>query len=484
MASTPSILLVACNARYGHCAYAARSLAASLAEHGLAASILETDLDVQPFQLAAEIVSRQPRVCGFSVYLWNVRQVRETLAILQRVAPGVRIVLGGPEIVPGCECVWRGLADDLVAGEGELAFRELCGQAVGAPVAECRAQLPKSAGSTPRLVVAPPPALTDLALPYDLYSDEDLAHRTLYAEGTRGCPFTCAYCSSAGSALRAFPPERLLPALDRLLARGARALRFLDRSLNADEPQACALLDFFLARHPGRVRLHFEIMPCRLGNGLRERLAAFPAGSLHLEVGVQTLHEPAARAVGRRTPTAVVLETLQFLARDTRATVHADLIFGLPGEDERTFAAGFDLLVRTFDFPELQVNLLKRLPGTPLACAPQFAGLVFNPHPPYELLASDALDFDAIVRLQGFARCWELVHNRGRFPRAAASLWQGDGVSPYARYLALSQRILAAEGRLHALGAERLAGHLAGFLATDGRLPGAEIEALLAADRG
>jgi len=268
-----------------------------------------------------------------------------------------------------------------------------------------------------------------------------------------------------------------------LLDRGVRAFRFLDRSLNASEALACGLLDFFLARHPARLQLHFEIMPCRLSESLRQRLTAFPPGALHLEVGVQTLNEAVARNIGRTVANDTVLATLEFLARVTRATVHADLIFGLPGEDEASFAAGFDRLVHAFDFPELQVNLLKRLPGTPLAREPRFAGLVFNPHPPYELLAGDALDFAAIVRLQQFARCWELIHNRGQFPRAAALLWQAGDASPFQRYQALAERIHAAEGRLHALGMNRLAGHVAQFLQTDCGLPVAEAQAAVTTTR-
>ncbi|MEI8243974.1 MAG: DUF4080 domain-containing protein, partial [bacterium] len=477
--TSTSILLVAVNARYGHCAFAARSLLANLGALRRQAAILETDLDAQPFQLAAEVVARRPRVAGFSVYLWNVRIVRETLAILRRVAPRVRVVLGGPEIVDGCAAGWRGLADDLVVGEGETAFRRICEEVPGSGTSQ---QPGKNGGEEPRVVLACPEPVSGLALPYDLYTDTDIAHRTIFVEASRGCPFVCAYCTSCGTGLRQISLEHLLPAIDRLLERGVRAFRFLDRSLNASEPPACGLLDFFLARHPGRLQLHFEIMPCRLTEPLRQRLAAFPPGVLHLEVGVQTLNESVARNIGRRVPNGTVLETLDFLSRATRATVHADLIFGLPGEDAASFAAGFDRLVRAFDFPELQVNLLKRLPGTPLANEPRFAGLVFNPHPPYELLAGDALDFAAICRLQQFARCWELVHNRGRFSRAAALLWQAGGASPHQRYQALAARIHAAEGRLHALGMERLGGHVAQFLQEDCGLPAAEAQAAVAAD--
>ena len=526
---TTSILLVAINARYGHCAFAARSLLANLGALRGQAEILETDLDAQPFQLAAEIAGRAPQVAGFSVYLWNIHLVRETLAILRRVAPALRIVLGGPEIVAGCEHEWCGLADVLVVGEGETAFRGICDEILqhrtsniehptsngtsynpgadpspGCWTLDVGCSMLKGVVDSPRVILTQPENLSSLELPYDLYTDADIAHRTIFVEGSRGCPFSCAYCTSCGTRLRLIPLERLLPALDRLLERGVRAFRFLDRSLNASEPLACGLLDFFLERlatPPSqwatgsravfeavpfdvlRLQLHFEIMPCRLSEPLRQRLAAFPPGVLHLEVGVQTLNEIAARGIGRTVPNEVVLETLAFLSRATRATVHADLIFGLPGEAETSFAAGFDRLVRAFGFSELQVNLLKRLPGTPLAIEPRFAGLVFNPHPPYELLASDALDFAAICRLQQFARCWELVHNRGRFPRVAALLWQAGEAAPFQRYQALAERIHAAEGRLYALGMDRLAGHVTQFLQTDCGLSAADAQAAVAADR-
>jgi hypothetical protein len=134
-------------------------------------------------------------------------------------------------------------------------------------------------------------------------------------------------------------------------------------------------------------------------------------------------------------------------------------------------------MVRRFDFPELQVNLLKRLPGTLLASDPRYAGLVFNPASPYELLASDCLGFAEIARLQQVARCWELVHNRGRFPRAAARVWQAGDASPFQRYQALAARIQEAEGRLHALGHARLAGHLEQFLQDVAGLSAAEARA-------
>ena len=136
----PDILLVAVNARYSHCSYAARSLQANLGLLAESATILETDLDITPLQLASQIVEARPHVVGFSVYLWNVRLVEAVARILRAVVPHVRLVAGGPEMTTDYPSA--ALFDAVIVGEGEIAFRAFCeqeGQPRGAaPTTACR----------------------------------------------------------------------------------------------------------------------------------------------------------------------------------------------------------------------------------------------------------------------------------------------------------------------------------------------------------
>lgn len=447
------ILLVAVNARYSHCAFAPRSLIANLGPLAPRAVLLESDLAITPLQLAERIVARSPRVVGFSVYLWNVRLIEATARILRVVAPGMRLAAGGPELTK--DYPHADLFDTVIVGEGESAFRAFC-----ETVLTDGGDFPLSSV----LVNETGEDLAALALPYTLYSDTDLARRTVYVETSRGCPFTCAYCTSAGSGLRLIPLRLLLPAFDELWRRGLRRFKFLDRSFNAPAEHACAVLDFFRSRVTADTCLHVEIQPDRLHPDVLSRLADFPTGTLHLEVGIQTLTPHVAAAIGRSPDTARTLETLRVLTRETGATVHADLIFGLPGENEDTFARGFNTLVTVCDPPEVQVNWLKVLPGTRFAREAQRIGLAFNPEPPYELLRSDAMDFATLSRIQRFARCWELVHNRGHFSEACLRLHALAGGDIYACYQALADHLCAAEGKLFAISRPRLAALLDDFL--------------------
>jgi len=455
MCARADILLVAVNARYSHCSFAARTLKANLGALIDRTRILETDLDVTPLQLASQIAEAQPRVAGFTLYLWNVRLVEATAHILRQVAPDVRLIAGGPELTS--EYAHATLFDAIIIGEGESAFRTFCE----------RAMLLSSGLRPPSfLLCTPPEDPATLALPYDLYTDDDLARRTVYVEASRGCPYACAYCTSAESGLRLIPLERLLPAFEALWQRGLRRFKFLDRSFNAPAAHAEALLDFFLARAEPDMVLHFEINTDHLTDAIVSRIAAFPPGALHLEAGIQTLNPQVAAAVGRSANTTRTLANLRRLTRETGATVHADLIFGLPGEDEASFARGFNTLIAECAPPEVQVNLLKGLPGTRVARDAKALGLVFNPEPPYELLHSDAMDFSVLMRIQRFARCWELVHNRGHFPDEVRLLHARAGSDLYSLYQSLADQIATAEGKLFAISRPRLASLLATFLSS------------------
>ena len=486
----PEILLVAVNARYSHCSYTIRSLQANLGRFSQVSQCLEVDLGVQPLQLASQIVDANPRIVSFSIYLWNVRIVESTVAILRAIAPHIRLVAGGPEITP--DYLFAKFFDAIVVGEGESSFRMLCERWLPASTdveTKTRPSRADSAGSRElaarrensgcETVVAPPENLVALALPYHLYTETDLDQRTVYVEASRGCPYACAYCTSANTGLRLIPLDRLLPAFDDLWKRGLRRFKFLDRSFNAPVDHAAALLDFFLARVAPSTRLHFEINPDRIHEKIASRIAAFPKDALHLEVGIQTLNPSVAAAIGRSPDTADTLANVHFLTHCTQAVVHADLIFGLPGEDEASFASGFNALVSTCNPAEVQVNLLKILPGTRFAHEAKERGLEFNHEPPYEVLRTDSLDFVTLMNLQCFARCWELVHNRNRFPNAVRVLHAVCNGEYYWAYKTLAFRIHNEEGKFFAIGLPRLGQYLRAHLVENFGVSAAEADRLI-----
>jgi radical SAM superfamily enzyme YgiQ (UPF0313 family) len=408
----PDIVLATLNAKYIHAAFGLRYLLANLGPLRPSAALVEFDIHQRPIDIAEVLLARQPKIIGLGVYIWNVAPTTEVVTALKRVRPDVTIILGGPEVsyeVEQQEIVKH--ADYVVTGEADLKFAEVCRQLLSG-------QRPAD-----KVISAPLPEFSQLELPYDFYTDEDLSHRVVYVEASRGCPFTCEFClSSLDIPVRQAPLATLFWHLQRLLDRGVKQFKFVDRTFNLNLHVSRAILEFCLARYQPGHFFHFEMVPDRLPDALRQLIAQFPPGALQLEVGIQTFNEDVAKNIRRRQNYEKLADNLRFLRQHTGVHVHADLIMGLPGETVASFAEGFDRLI-ALGPQEIQVGMLKRLRGTPIIRHDAEWQMIYNPHPPYEILQTRLIDFALMQRLRRFARYWDLVGNSGNFVETTPLIW-------------------------------------------------------------
>jgi radical SAM superfamily enzyme YgiQ (UPF0313 family) len=466
----PAIVLATLNARYAHASLGLRCLRANLGELRADSEIVEFIVGARTEEVVEQLLARRPLIVGFGVYIWNVEETTKIVATLKAVAPDVTVVVGGPEVSHEVEAqpICR-LADVVVTGWGEVTFARLARQILHGP----RPLQKVHAG------VQPP--LAELALPYDEYTNGDLRQRHVYVEASRGCPFKCEFCLSAlDKTAWPFPLAPFLAQLQRLDARGARHFKFVDRTFNLKADTSLAILEFFLTKIDARPAdppfVHFELIPDHLPEKLKGAITRFPPGTLQFEIGIQTFNEDVQALISRRQDNVAAEANLRWLREHSNAHLHVDLIAGLPGEDVASFARGFDRLVR-LDPHEVQFGILKRLRGAPIARHTESFGLRFNPQPPYNILATDRIDFAMMQRLARFARYWDLVANSGRFTRTLPLLLDD---APFANFLACADALYAAAGRTHAIANERLCEHLHAHLLARGAVPAAATEALAA----
>ncbi|MGD9782879.1 MAG: radical SAM protein [Kiritimatiellia bacterium] len=453
MPDAAPILVAALNARHSHASMGARCLLANLGELRPQAELAEFTIQQAAAEIAESIAARRPRILGLGVYIWNSARVAELLPLLRQKRPQLTIVLGGPEITEGTPG-----ADVLIFGEGDLAFAALCRQILSGPD-------PCPSVSIRGCAHPASPDLASLQLPYAEYTDADLAHRLLYVESSRGCAMRCDYCVSANDPqVRFFPLPPLLAAFDQLLARGARQFKFCDRSFNLDVPRAVEILSFFLARLPRfpGLFLHFEMLPDRFPAELRDILARFPPRSLQLEIGLQSFHPQVLNTIRRPQNLERAADNLRFLRERTPAWLHTDLIAGLPGETPESFAAGFDRLVALGPH-EIQLGILKKLPGAPLARHDDEFAMRYRPAPPYEILSSRDWPAEHLVRTARFAHYWDAIVSSNRFLAAAPLIWQ-NAPSVFGAFMELSDWMAARFPREHGVPLADLVGALFGFL--------------------
>ncbi|HEX9045760.1 MAG TPA: DUF4080 domain-containing protein, partial [Verrucomicrobiae bacterium] len=436
-----------------------RYLFANLGELQARAVIAEFDINQRPLDIAEALLAREPKIIGLGVYIWNAVETTEVVGIIKRIRPEVRVILGGPEVSHETELqeIVR-LADHTITGEGDLKFAEVCRQLLG-PAGET------ATGALSKIIPAELPDFSRLALPYACYTDTDLAHRIVYVEASRGCPFTCEFClSSLDIPVRAVPMDKFLAAMQTLLDRGLKQFKFVDRTFNLNIGVSRAILEFFLARHQPGNFYHFEMIPDRLPPELREMIARFPPGTLQFEVGIQTFNPAVGQNISRRQNYERMADNFHFLRRETGVHIHADLIIGLPGETVQSFGAGFDRLI-AMGPQEIQVGILKRLRGTPIVRHDREWQMVYNAAPPYEILQNKLIDFASMQRLRRFAKYWDLIGNSGNFAEVTPLIWRD--ASPFQRFLQLSDWLFARLGRTDTIALARLAELLFQFLTAE-----------------
>jgi len=478
------IVLATLNAKYIHASLGLRYLRANMERYGGAdldavTELREFTIQRTPQDIVDELLrtlgtaqAGDVHIVGLGVYIWNVVPSTQVIQLLKAQRPDVRVVLGGPEVSHelGNQPIVD-IADFVITGWGDVSFPKLCRALVHGPQ------------PLMKVIAGEQPVLDDIAMPYDHYSDVDLAQRVLYVEASRGCPFKCEFCLSAlDKTAWAFDLDAFLAELASLYGRGARTFKFVDRTFNLKIDASVQILAFFLdklAAHPKEpLFVHFELVPDQLPERLKSCIARFPAGVLQFEIGIQSLNPVVQQAISRRQDATKTEANLRWLTTHSHAHLHTDLIFGLPGEDWESFGRGFDQLW-SWRPHEVQLGVLKRLRGTPLALK-SHPGMVFQSEPPYAVLQTDVLSGDEVQSFVRLARYWDLVANSGRFSHTLNLLLQGT--SPFDAFAAFAQWLWQTQERTSGLTPEMLVDALFAYLSVERQLEPDQVRNALLSD--
>ncbi|KJR47737.1 Fe-S oxidoreductase [Desulfosporosinus sp. I2] len=418
------ILLVALNAKYVHTNLALRYLREGIRADFPDSLLMEFSINDHLDRIAGEIYEAKADVVGFSCYIWNLKEIMAVVRKLRPVCSDVKFVMGGPEVSFGAEefLSMHSEVDALVLGEGERAFLELLktwqeGRDLSSVLG--------IAWREPEKVVvnatcANPLDLNELPFPYA--EVEDFTGRLVYVETTRGCPFNCQYClSSTFRGVRFLEPERFRWMFRHLLEKGARIIKFVDRTFNAHQHHAMHILDIVREeseKHPDalKIRVHCEMAGDLLNEEWLDYFRNYPPGLLQLEIGVQSTYPPTLEIVSRPQNFEKWNKFIPKI-QTMGIPLHLDLIAGLPLENWTNFRTSFND-VYTVKPDMLQLGFLKVLKGSGLRQQSERYGLVFTPDPPYTILETSVLSHSEILQLHRIEEVLDKYYNSGKFLHA------------------------------------------------------------------
>lgn len=289
-------------------------------------------------------------VLGVSCHTFNWGVGRLLVERARRLAPGLKIVLGGlhPSLFPSHALRVTG-ADFVVMGEGELALPALvrsldARSAVSATVVPGVMSRPAGAkAEAAHLKPARPRRLTDadLAAVEPAYDLVPRAYRSVSVESSRGCLHACTFCSVPHhGSWRGLAPDVVASRVVRALAaagRGAGAgagdvdVFIVDDCFTVDPARALAVLNGI-----GRLGAR-AIMEGRIDDVLAPGfIEAVPWNAVRsLQFGVECGYDEGLRRIGKGITLDAVEEALgRIAAAGAAGSVVVSFIVGFPWETE------------------------------------------------------------------------------------------------------------------------------------------------------
>ncbi len=396
-----TIVFVSANSSYAHTNLAEWYLRGSIAGLGWRWKTVELVAGEEPYPALNRVLAHRPRVVAASLYVFNRACVMSILRRIKAAIPACRVIVGGPELLGDNRAILEQerCIDAAVRGEGETAFRDVL-QQLGTP--HKWRDINGVCGIVDGAYVdngfaRPVPRLDDIPSPYRACLPEAVARHKPFVqlETSRGCRNSCAFCTSAGGGLvRYFTVERVRADLEIIRAAGIRNVRIVDRTFNDNARRCVELLRMFHEEF-GDLDFHLEIDPAKAGPPVLAQLSAARPGQLHMDAGLQSFDGAVMKACRRRGGAEKTAAGLARLCAIKGVAVHADLIAGLPGQK---LATVFDDVGRLTALApaEIQLELLKLLPGTRLDAERDRWGLVASPEPPYEIIRTAQMTEEAV----------------------------------------------------------------------------------------
>ncbi len=405
-------LLVSINAKYIHTNNAVRLLKAN---SDFPIDIIDFTIKDNIETIISSITTQAYDVIGFSLYIWNINMFHEILEKFPTC--NTKIVLGGPEV----SYEYKSLLNNkkvsyIIKGEGELSFNQLLHSLSNKQSPKHIDGIAYKDGET---IIDNPLKevmdLSDLKAPY--YFEEDIKHipnRIAYIESSRGCPYKCSYClSSLEKKVRYFKVEYVIKAIDYLMAKGVKTIKFLDRTFNANR-NTLRILDYII-KTKGNTVFQFEITGDTLDPAIIDYLNEHaPKGLIRFEIGIQSTNQVTNLLVDRIQDNKALFHNIKQIQKGKIIDLHLDLIAGLPKEHKDSFINTFNE-VFMLNAKELQLGFLKMLKGTKIRRESSKYNYVFHQHAPYEIISNDDLSAEDIREIKLVEEMLDIFHNKGHF---------------------------------------------------------------------
>jgi radical SAM superfamily enzyme YgiQ (UPF0313 family) len=310
--------------------------------------IMDMRLGYSLVDVFKKIDAFSPDVVGISLFSYGFEESKEVVNKIKEYKKSCKVVIGGPHIAAvGRKALEDTKADFAVCGEGEITFLELCKAfkknrknlssikgliwRKGKKIIENKKRMP----------------IMDLdSLPYPDYEAFELEKYLCYGERhlpivtSRGCPYSCIYCSVRLSMGQLFRPRSAGNVVDEIkhwYGKGWKSFDFADDVFNADMERAKKICDLIMDM---KViwRINNGIRADRIDMELLEKMKK--SGCVYIAYGVESASNKVL-AVMKKNITIEQIEKSIYMTRKVGITVGITFIIGSPEETFEDFIKSY-----------------------------------------------------------------------------------------------------------------------------------------------
>ena len=412
------------NASYSHSSLALPSLEAQIGDvtnKQIEWQVVSGTIKSNKDEIISQIIACSPDYIFATGWLFNIEYLLSLLRKTNALSDGCKIVLGGPEFLGNNSKFLQEnqFVTAVFKGDGEEVFCKMA-----------------------EIVTKDNNSLEWLALPGFEYLKEDLSGNKNYIkkecvkcndfcslnppeqsrffnwekafvqlETSRGCFNSCRFCVSGidNSPVQNIPISTIRERLQYIASKGIKEIRILDRTFNANAKRATDMLSLF-EEFTGVLKFHLEVHPALLNESLKERLLQIPENLLHVEAGIQSLNDNVIENCKRRGNCTNAVNGLKYLLSLGKFEVHTDFIAGLPEYSYNMLVEDIQKMI-SLQPHEIQLELLKLLPGTYFRDNSNVLGIKYSPEPPYEVLQTPAISFDELCKSMVISKMIDYWYN-------------------------------------------------------------------------
>lgn len=335
------------------------------------------------------VVAMAPDLLGLSLYIWNARRSMYIIREIKKRLPGIKILVGGPEVTTDSPYIFQEESIDLGCfGEGESTFIEIVRNILHHSNGWSAVQgiFYRHAGG---VTVNPRRGfikdLDAIPSPYLLGTFDFAQYPVLCYETLRGCKNSCTYCCWANVPLRHFSSERIIEELALIIKSGVKTVRFADSSplIHPD------FMKTFQKIRELNKEAKVEFTACVYFDDITEEITALlkKCNFTYVEIGLQTANDETLKRL-RRPPLdkRKFVQSIRLLER-YGVKYELDMLIGLPGESYSDYQETVQFVISNDLNPAISFILMV-LPNTQIRRDAKKYGLQFQKDPPYKLINS------------------------------------------------------------------------------------------------